>query len=235
MKAVLFIHGFSALNEDNLYFIDYLKNHKKIDIYSFTLPGHDKKIMGKVKYIDWEKESIKQIELILKKYNEITLVGHSMGAVLAIKLATMYVQVKQLVLIAPGFKLGNKEQVKIDMKNIISKTVDEKIGTGFEGVFKKFLTVPIPRVIEYKKLVNKNINLIEKVKCPTLVMHGTKDNIVAIKIGIDVYDKLNCIKYFTILENIRHQVFKSIKKKEITEYICDFIIKESKFKHKNII
>ena len=96
-KAILIIHGFAGgtYDEEDLAF--HLELNRSFDVYQFTLPGHNKNL-SKVKYQEWIKASESKIEwLINKGYNNIYLIGHSMGGVIATYLSTKYRQVKKLL------------------------------------------------------------------------------------------------------------------------------------------
>ena len=223
MKAILFIHGLSAKVEDNRYFLDEMKKYKNIDIYSFILPGHENDKVTKCKRKEWLNKSEYELKNLLKKYSKVTIVAHSMGTIIAINLASKYKEVDKLVLIAPAFQFGSFKQNKEDLKNILKGNIDENIGTGFEGSFRKFIEIPKSVMVEYYKMSTENRNNISKIKCPTLVMHGDIDNVIAIDSSKYVYDNLKCQKDLVIMKNVRHQVFKSIKKEQITKYIYNFI------------
>lgn len=223
MKAVLFIHGLSAKHEDNKYFISYMKNKKNIDFYTFILPGHEQEKMTKVNYKEWLKKSEEELNKILKKYSTITVVAHSMGAIIAVNLAYHYQQINKLVLLAPAFIFGNIKQNKEDIKKIINRTVDEDLGTGFEGSLTKFKNVPFYNMIEYRKMALKSKKYIKFIKCKTLILQGDKDNLVSIDSAKYVYDNLNTKKEFVIINNVRHQIFKSNKKEQISKYIYQYI------------
>lgn len=231
-KAVLFIHGFSAKKEDNRVFIEEMKHHKCIDIHTFTLPGHDTKRMGKVTYQDWLNASEKELQHLLKTYKKVTIVAHSMGTILAVHLAVHYKEVEKLVLISPAYYYGNIEQNAKDIKKLIKHEINPDIGTGFEGVLDKLFHVPLSRFLEYRKLTKQENQNIQKVKCPTLILHGTCDNIVPIHSSLYVYNMLTCKKDFTLIENVRHQVFKSKKASLISTYIYEYIIGGIQFKMK---
>src|SRR5574344_1302069 len=103
-KAVLIIHGFAGGPHDNESIQFYLTMHG-FDVFTFTLPGHDRILFNKVTKEDWIKSCEDHIELLIKnKYNSICVIGHSMGGVLASYLASKYSVVKKLVLVAPAFK-----------------------------------------------------------------------------------------------------------------------------------
>ena len=223
MRAVLFIHGLSAKDEDNKFFIDRMKRFRNIDIYTFTLPGHEDDKMSKVKYSSWIDKSESELNKILKKYKKVTIVAHSMGTIIATNLAARYREVNKLVLISPAFIAGNIKQNKTDFKNLIFKNVDNELGTGFEGFLNKFITVPKSVWFQYRRMARLNMANIERITCPTLILYGDSDNLVSRKAVDFVYDRLTCKKDLVIIKKVRHQVFKSNKKERITKYIYRFI------------
>lgn len=221
MKAVLFIHGFTAKKEDNKYFIEYLKKFKNITVFYFTLPGHENDTVSYVSYHEWLKESEKQFLEIKKNYKKVILIGHSMGAIIATYLASKY-EIHKLVLLSPAYLFGSFEQNKQDLKQII-KMKEQKIETGFEGFFQKMKDVPVKSMVEYHKLSHIGRKDLEKITCPVLVMHGDKDNVISIKSSIFVLEKLNTKKEFVLIKDVRHQIFKSDKKEQISKYIYHYI------------
>lgn len=146
-----------------------------------------------------------------------------MGTIIAINLASKYKEIEKLVLISSAFKFGSFKQNRKDLKNIITRKVDNNIGNGFEGALQKFVEVPKSVMIEYRKLADKNKENISKIKCPVLLLHGDMDNVVSLESSKYLYDNLNCEKELVIIKNVRHQIFKSNKKEIITKYIYNFI------------
>lgn len=222
-KAVLFIHGLSAKKEDNEYFINKLSKYRNIDLYYFTLPGHENDKVTKSTGKEWLEKSEEELKKVLKNYKKVTIVAHSMGTIIAVNLASKYKEVEKLVLISSAFIFGNFKQNKDDLLNILKRNVDKEVGTGFEGSLKKFFTIPKSVMFEYKKLADENKKNISKVKCPTLLLHGSIDNVISIKSSRYVYDNLKCKKDLVVIKNVRHQVFKSNKKEKISKYIYMFI------------
>lgn len=223
MRAVLFIHGFSAKKIDNKYFIDKMNKMPNVKVYSYTLPGHENDKMSKVKYSKWIEASELELKKVLEKHKKVTIVAHSMGCIIATNLAARYKEVEKLVLIAPAFIYGNPKQVENDIKNIIRHKVEKDVGTGFEGAFRKLLEVPMYSWNEYLKMARANMKYISKITCPTLILYGTHDNLISLESIEKIYNKLNCPKDLVIIDRVRHQVFKSNKKDIITKYIYRFI------------
>lgn len=217
MKKVLFIHGFSAKKEDNEYFIQYLKKHHNIDLYTFTLPGHEEDKVTYVSYQKWLDKAEK--EFLSLKSKKVILIGHSMGAIIAAHLASMH-SVKKLILLSPAYYFGSLKQNEEDLKNIFK---NKKGDTGFEGCFSKMKHVSLRSFMEYIKLSHIGRHDISNITCPVLIMHGDKDPVIRLKSSEYVLKKLKSKKEFVLIKDVRHQLFKSAKKEMISKYIYDYI------------
>jgi len=238
-KAILMIHGFVGGSYDFGNFHNELQLYKKFDVFTYTLPAHDKTIVKDVKYKEWIDESIKQIEFLINNgYKEIYLMGHSMGGVIAAYLASIYPQIKKLVLAAPAFRYFYFKDGKVDIKsfNETIKNIPEIFkGTDTEQVISRILKTPISTTIEFTKLVNHCQECVNNINCPTLTIHGNNDLIVPTEATEYIY---NSIKSTTnILVNIKklnHECFTTQKSIEVKNTIKEFLIKKTK-KKKEII
>ncbi|MDO5569766.1 MAG: alpha/beta fold hydrolase, partial [bacterium] len=93
-KAILLIHGFAGGVWDYEPLSNELQLSLDFDVYSLTLPGHEKSRMINIKKEQWEEAVEQHIEMLIKrKYKKIYVIGHSMGGVLACHLAKKYPQV----------------------------------------------------------------------------------------------------------------------------------------------
>lgn len=238
-KAILFIHGFVGGNYDYDNFPNELEVYRNFDVFTFTLPGHDKLIVKNVKYEEWISEAENQIKFLLSNnYQKIYVIGHSMGGVIATHLAATFPQVKKLVLVAPAFRYFYFKDGKINIKNI-SETIKnmpelfKKMGT--EKVIERISKTPISTMLEFTKLVNEYSKDAENITCPTLIIHGTDDTVVPSE-GTDFVH--NTIKSKTnILINIKkvtHDCFKGERNNEVKNIIIKFLRKKSKKKKETL-
>lgn len=223
-KAVLIIHGFTGGTVDNELLAAYLEYNSNLDVYAFTLPGHDKPYIKGAKYNDWIISTEEKVEYLIKKYKKIYIVGHSMGGVIATHIASKYKQVKKLILVAPAFDYKSFDQNKKDilnLKNIIKNTDNF---SAYEVILSKLLLVPIPTIAQFVKLVKKYKEKIKEINIKTLILHGEIDEVVPLKSSYYAYDNVKTNKkYLTIIKNVRHAVFKSNRSDEISNYILKFI------------
>lgn len=238
-KAILFIHGFVGGTYDYNNFPNELQINKNFDVFSFTLPGHDKLIVKNVKYTQWLEESEKQILFLIEnKYKCIYVIGHSMGGVIATYLASKYKEVKKLVLVAPAFRYFYFKDGKINIKNI-SQTIKNmpelfrKMGT--EIVIERISKTPISTMLEFTKLINYCEEYIAKITCPTLIIHGTDDTVVPQE-GTDyVYNNITSKSTTMVnINEVTHDCFRGKRKEEIKKIITDFLKRHPKNKKETL-
>lgn len=238
-KAILMIHGFVGGCYDFNNFQNELQTFKKFDVFTFTLPAHDKIIVKDVKYKEWLDEATKQIEFLINNgYKEIYLIGHSMGGVIASYLASIYPQVKKLVLAAPAFRYFYFKDGKVDIKgfNETIKNIPELFKEeNTEQVISRILKTPIPTIIEFTKLVNHCQECVNNIHCETLIIHGTDDIIVPTESTEYVYNSIKSKTNILInIKNLNHDCFRSKRNKDVKENIKIFLTKKQK-KKKEII
>ena len=238
-KAILMIHGFVGGCYDFGSFHNELQLYKKFDVYTYTLPAHEKTIVKDVKYKEWLDESKKQIEFLINNgYKEIYLIGHSMGGVIAAYLASIYPQVKKLVLAAPAFRYFYFKDGKVDIKNLNEtlKHFKEFIkGESTEQVVSRILKTPISTTIEFTKLVNHCQECVKNIKCQTLIIRGTNDVIVPTEGTEYVYNSIKSTTNILVNVNgLNHYCFTSPQSIKVKEIIKTFLTKRNK-KKKEII
>ena len=223
-KAILLIHGFAggAYDYGNLpNDLEFVNNYK---VFTYTLPGHDKAIINKVTKDDWIKMSEMQIEKIIKHgYKEIYVIGHSMGGVIASYLASKYKQVKKLVLAAPAFHYLAFKGDKVDVLESIKKLPNLFKNYNPEEVLSRLFKVPAPTIREFMKLVEEHTGDVKNITCPTLILHGDKDDIVPYDSVLYVYDNIKS-KSVTLIElkTLTHDLFMNGRYEEVKGLILKF-------------
>lgn len=226
-KAVLVIHGFAGGVYDEEDLINYLQLENSLDVFSFTLPGHEKNL-SKVKYEEWIDKSKEKIEwLINKGYNNIYLIGHSMGGVIASYLSIQYKEVKKLVLAAPAFEYLQVKENNINLIKNIKETPEIIKDYSIEEVFSRLLKLNISAVVEFRKLVKKYHDTPKSINIPIMILQGTSDKIVPITSSIYVYESVKSkVKRLIMINGVTHDLFKSKRTDEINKIVKNFLIKK---------
>ena len=223
-KAILLIHGFAGGNYDYNSLGNDLELYNSFDVFTFTLPGHERMIIDKVTREDWIKKAEDEIEKIINaNYKEVYVIGHSMGGVIASHLASKYKEVKKLVLAAPAFHYLAFKGDKVDVIESIKKLPNLFKNYAPEEVLSRIFKIPAPTIKEFMKLVEEHTKDIKDITCPTLILHGEKDDIVPVDSVQYVYDNIKS-KSVTLIElhSLTHDLFMNDRYEEVSDIIVKF-------------
>ncbi len=225
-KAVLIIHGLAGGTYDEEILANYIEVNRQLDVYAFTLPGHDVRDKKGSTCEEWMKESERQLKFLLDHgYKKIYLVGHSMGGVIATHLAKKYKQVKKLVLAAPAFtSIASKEEG--GLLNAIKSVPDLIKAYGVNEFATRLSKLPFSAEKEFIKLCDKYKDEIYDIKIPVLFLHGNTDQLVPTSSSIDIFEKLdNNKKQLIIIDGYHHDIFRGEKVFKICAEVETFLKK----------
>lgn len=225
-KAILLIHGFAGGSYDYGDLGNDLQLFKNFDVYTFTLPGHDKAVINNVTKEDWIKAAENQMEKIINNgYKKVYIIGHSMGGIIASHLASKYPEVKKLVLAAPAFKYFTFKDDKLDIIESIKKVPKLFKNYDTETVVSRLLKVPILTIKEFMELAETHINDVKKIEIPTLILHGLEDEIVPTDSVEYVYENIKSKSVTLIeLEKLNHDLFINERYQDVKKLIIDFLV-----------
>lgn len=224
-KAILVIHGFGGGIYDEEYLINRLELIKKYDVYSFTLPGHDG-IKTNMKEDKWIEKTEEMMNFLIKnKYKTIYVIGHSMGGVLAARLASKYKEVKKLVLLAAAFRYLEFKEDEVDVVKSITKLPG--LAKEYKDEFvSRMQKMPLPSIKEFMNTVRHNETSLKNIYIKTLIIQGTSDNLVPQETADFIYDLIpSQEKEVLMCEGVNHDIFRSNKKEQITKEIIEFLKK----------
>lgn len=241
-KAILLLHGFATDKSDFNPIIPFLKNiydHVEIN----NLPGHDvlhlKGFTAK-KTISFVEKLLTKLE---KDYDDIDIIGFSMGGVLAAYLASHH-KVKHLVLLAPAniyinanyplsrFKkffaylkvrlLKDKEEdYKLEVEEFNQRVLEDK---EVVKIVKKFIlpNYNLRTIREFRDVVKYCRDNMAEIDAKTLVIMGDIDQLVPE--SSDEYLSKYCkYKISITFKNVSHMMLRSKKKEKIIKVILDFL------------
>lgn len=238
-KAILLVHGFAGGNWDYGDLANELQLYLDFDVYTFTLPGHDKTIISKVTYEDWIKSACDQVEKLKSYgYKTIYVVGHSMGGVITTYLATKYKEIKKIVLAAPAFKYLSFDGEKIDISssiNSIKKTPKLIKDYSLEEVISRAFKMNISASKEFSKLVKEHHNDPKNITCPVMIIQGLEDVMVPVESSKYVYLNIKSkIKKLIYVKDVTHDVFMGIRREEMYKLVIDFLREKHKIENNTI-
>ena len=192
-------------------------------------------IVKDYKYQDWIHESERQMQFLLNNgYKEIYIIGHSMGGVIAAYLASIYKEVKKLVLAAPAFGYFSFKDGAIDIKgfnNILKELTELVKEEDMDFVKSRIIKTPISTMIEFTKLVDKYYESVKYINAETLIIHGNNDQIVPKEAATHVYNNIKSkVNILYNVKEVNHNCFKGKRNNELKDIIINFL--ESKNKQK---
>lgn len=226
-KAILIIHGFAGGTYDQEYLATHLELIRNFDVYTFTLAGHDGLFKSNMTEADWIKSAEKMIEFLIKNnYKTIYVIGHSMGGVIAARLASIYKEVKKLVLIAAAFRYLEFTDGNFDILKSIKKTPQIAKDYTKDEIITRLLKMPPNSIKEFSNLVKNNENTLKKIEIPTLIIQGNHDVLVPLETADLIYNAIpSKNKKVSIYDGVTHDVFRGKQTKEITQEIIEFLKK----------
>lgn len=183
---IVTIHGFGRnLSHEFDPLATYLKA-KKYEIVQFDM--YDINNPNDANYKEWIERCETKLSLAIKQNPHVILIGFSMGGVIASYLASIY-KVQSLILCAPAFEYLDLRKVTGLFKKSDQKGPSSKQYQAFTKV-----------VSQYKESISQ-------VDCPTLILHGTQDEVISPSSSTHAYKKLPAHqKRLLYIEGAKHRM-----------------------------
>ena len=220
-RAVILLHGLTD-SPGNMEELAEFLNKKGYSVYVPLLPGHATRVqeLNKKKYSDWYREAANTLEDVDEE--RVYVVGHSLGGLLALDMASRN-NLTRIVTINAPIKLKNRYTPFIPFVKIIEDyqiKSDEHIKKLIEHGFSvPYNAIPLNSVSELLKGIEKL--RLENVDEPALIIQGIDDDVVDRDSALVVYDRINSTyKDLLFLEDATHEI---INKEEGYNKILDFI------------
>ncbi|MFX1496010.1 MAG: alpha/beta fold hydrolase [Promethearchaeota archaeon] len=238
---ILFIHGWLGSSNEWIYQICYFNSKRHIII--LDLPGFGKSSKPNTKYsIEFFSNQILEFLKIIG-YNEVILVGHSLGGMIALNIAIKNKDlVKKLILISTSasFTSSYKDKIILFLVNLIFKILYKKFlksivhqivsntndNTEFKKLYLNALKLPKSIVLSTFKNMTRKYHLYNKnliVHQSTLIIYGNKDKIIDKSMLNNLKDLIPNSEMI-VIDNGTHRVMVD-NHKEINELIEKFIEK----------
>lgn len=232
---IFLIHGFlgSSLNFKPL--CDYFDKFG-IDTYSFDLAGHgsDSNNFDVKTKKDWINKVKEEFYKIYKDYENITIVGFSMGAILALILyKDILIEIKdkiKICLLSPAFSINQKffpskfllysyfilnKKIKLKSENPGCNSFDYKLYYKKPGD-----NISAKRLLDLYHLINIGKKEIQKIESPILIIQSKKDALTNYQNTIKIYEKIkNEKKLFISLEKSNHFIQLDFERQKVFEII----------------
>ena len=219
--AFLFIHGIVGTPDHFKKIIDIIP--QEYSIYNILLDGHGKKIedFAKTSMKKWENQVNKTTKFLFSNYEKIVIVGHSMGTLFAIDIASRFPKkVENLFLLAVPLTVFVKPVAITTSLKVAFDIADD--GDKLANAMKSGASVELesalwkyaswaPRFVELLLKIKDTDKILKDLKVKTIAIQSKKDELVTEKSYetlwihpyIDAYMLKNSGHYFYSEEDMK--------------------------------
>jgi carboxylesterase len=230
MIGCLIIHGFTGGPHELEPLTEYLQKRTDWHISVPTLPGHGRKLaLENVNYKSWIETAEASLKKLRESFDEIYVIGFSMGGMIAAYLAAKY-KVDKLVLLATAGKYLSFKQISFDLGEIVRDGVTGKLPQNklYRHYKRKLGSVPFKANIEFLKLVRLTRKSLKNVESPVLIAQGQMDNMVPYKTAYYLDKEISSKrKEVVFFERSRHLICLGNDKDTLNRMVHEFLLKPS--------
>jgi len=167
----------------------------------------------------WIQRVDELVKSLHDNQQEFVLIGFSMGGVIASLLCKRY-RAQKLVLLAPAFEY-------ITVKNV-SGSAEKKVRTLVRmpaPISTEYPPLPESFTVAFREVVKLSKTSIKDVLCPTLIFHGTQDDVIPLRSSQNAYRRIpHTKKHLFILQDVAHRILDDkIYHREVLAQIQYFI------------
>lgn len=199
LPTVLFIHGAPASMS---FWKPFFKDSSLLSmarVAAVDRPGYGYSSFGNL-YLSYYAQAA-LLEPVIRKFgskNKLILVGSSYGGPLCALLAALYPDlVDGLLMISTSIAPG--EEATWDIVKVINSPIGE--------FFPQVLQVATAEKLNHKKMLEEISNEWEKVICPTIILHGSADELIYPTNASFVFNKfIKAPKSISILGGLKHNI-----------------------------
>lgn len=193
--ALVTIHGFGKRVSHEFDPLVKALSNDEYDIITFDM--FNPKDENDVNWKKWIRRCEKKMETIEAEYDHITLLGFSMGGVIASYLATIY-PVEQMILVAPAFQYLNATKImEYGMKGLRALRNPEPSPSNM---------LSSEYVYGFTEVVAQYKESITQVDCPVLFLHGSDDEVIPVSSSKDAYQKVLGKRLLLQVEGGKHRM-----------------------------
>ena len=250
--VIIFVHGWSEHSGCHEELIESFVN-AGFGVYAPDLRGHGHS-KGQRGYISKWDDYLQDLYFLteiaqnIHKQNKIFLVGHSMGCAVSIRFVQTYakeIPMDGLILSAPMLRLAiNIPKIKIKLGEFMSKWIPHFSlpnpipGEQLTHDPEKIEQIKADPLFHFKansrwytesqKAMHLCLEEAQKINIPTLILHGTEDEINAMEGSQDFFEYLAINdKEFVTLDSTRHNLFHELNRKQTFSKINIWITQRS--------
>lgn len=223
MKACLLVHGFTGSPYEIQPLAEALRRHDYV-VELPVLAGHgiDEDLQD-VYWTDWIDSAETVLQKMVGEYEEINIIGFSMGSLIATYLSTVY-PVAKLVLISPAIYYIQYRQLFENMSKAIRDKFMESLDDDVKEYIRHTTNTPMKSIIGFHSLSKELTPYLAKVTVPTLILQGRQDLVVDPESAKRAYDMIETQeKQLLFLDKSPHIMCYGEESEDVNQFVVDFL------------
>ena len=228
-RALLCIHGILGSPAHFAPFYDTVPDD--VSIYALLLDGHGSttRAFGASSMEKWKEQVQEGLTYLSEQYEEIYIMGHSMGSLLALSLAPMFPKVAGLFLLAVPLKIRiGFLAVQNSLKAFFGKHAqDDAVGKAYAAAHSVTLSKNpfaylswIPRYLELFRLARETRSTIHNTTLPCRIFQSEKDELVSPRAARFIPSDENFD--VQILKGGHHFIYTEPNLQTLSDALCNF-------------
>ena len=225
-NGVLLLHGFSGSPAEMRLMGGHL-HAAGFTVFATRLPGHGTEVrdLARSNWMDWYGAALDGWHILRSFCEQVHVVGLSMGALLALKLASER-PVGKLVSLGAPIYLFDKRIAFLSLYRIFLRYAPKKIRVyeaGSEYVV-GYDKLPLSSLASLLDLIGSVKRDLAKIQCPTLIMHARRERTVRPESAEYIFDQLTTsAKKLIWLEKSGHIMTVDIERALVFQAVTDLL------------
>lgn len=225
MKGYLLLHGFAGSPDDFGELPLQMKAEGgwvRCPVYAGPHEGRDR--MRQATWEKWVDSAERHLSELNGISSDITVVGFSMGALVAAILSERHECIKKLVLICP-LVFPNPPELVFGMAGAVKRRwTNAPSDSHLREYLRRFSRVPVRSLNEVHQLLRQTKPVYGRIAKPTLIIQGGKDDIANPKGAQEIYNRiLSREKRLAVLPQSRHIVCMGPERDQVFQEIVSFV------------
>ncbi len=233
-SAVLIFHGFLATPQEVSGLAEYLHD-EGYTVLAPLMAGHgsDPNDLENVSFEDWQDEAFMYYEALDLIYDEVHVIGFSLGSLSALTISEEYDVTGKVVTIGPPFYIVDETLDNINLTLVLEEVSEYvptvgKLGKVSDDIvgretYEEFPLSSVLEIIEYSEIVEESLPIISE---DMLLIHGTFDFVADPEGSEYLYESISSENKELVKINSLHPLLMGIHKEEVFEIIFEFLLED---------
>lgn len=212
----LLLHGFTGDPSDVKPVTDMLVQHGW-NCHAPTLPGHEDGFsnIGNVEWADWRRKVEEEAEQCTRLYGKFSIIGFSMGCLLAAYAANRYPVERVVLLNAPVIYFSPKRYVEFFWEKFRKRDFSH---------FTRAAKVPHRAVLQFIRMAGRLRKEFHRLRQPSLICQSGRDQIIHPRSADYLMRVIPGEKRLVVFPRSRHVICWDVEVDELLQEIKEFLL-----------